>query len=191
MSQTSPEGRRYIAPLLRVKGREAEGVRLSSLSHHHLAMMDFMLANPQLPMWAVASHFNRTQAWVSTVVNSDLFQAHLHERRKLMEDSQREALKDKLFNITTRGLDALYQGLDDDEVSVSEKRAITRLGLEASGFLAKAVAPATQVVVNNNNQNDNREVNVSAVEEARQRILNKSKLANALAVASLETKPVD
>lgn len=178
----SPQGRKYIAPLLRVKGKELEGVQIASLSHHHLAIMDFMLTNPQVPMWAVASHFNRTQAWLSTVVNSDLFQAHFHERRQLMEQSQAEAIKDKLFNMASKGLDKLIGGLDDDEVSVSEKRAITRLGLEASGMLSNAKGPQTQVVVNNNNSNDVKAVNMTAVEEARQRILTKSKLANALAV---------
>lgn len=184
----SPQGRKYIAPLIRVKGKELEGVQISSLSHHHLAIMDFMLTNPQVPLWAVASHFNRTQAWLSTVINSDLFQAHFHERRQLMEQSQAEAIKDKLFNMASKGLDKLIGGLDDDEVSVSEKRAITRLGLEASGMLSNNKGPSTQVVVNNNNTQDVKAVNMTAVEEARQRILNKSKLANALAVGAIATE---
>lgn len=180
----SPQGRKYIAPLLRVKGKELEGVQLSSLSHHHLAIMDFMLANPQVPLWAVATHFNRTQGWLSTVINSDLFQAHFHQRRQLIEGAQAEAIRDKLFNLTSNGLDKLLHGLEDEEVSVSEKRAITRLGLEAAGMMG-VKGPQTQVVVNNNNTQDNREANISAVEQARQRILNKSKLANSLALGQV------
>lgn len=171
------EERKYIAPLLRIDG---EGVQLKKLSHHHLALMDFILAHPTLPQWAVAKEFGRTQAWISTVMNSDLFQAHLHERRKLIEDAQREAIKDRLFRITGKGLDALSEAIDDDETSVAEKRAITRMALDAQGFMQTGRSNAAQVIVNNNNTAQAlaaTDENRSRINEARERILNQSKLA--------------
>lgn len=176
----SENERKYIAPLLRIDG---EGVQLKKLSHHHLALMDFMLAHPTLPMWSVAAEFRRTQAWVSTVVNSDLFQAHLHERRRVMEDSQREAIKDRLYRAATNGMDKLIGALEDDETSVAEKRAITRMALDAQGFMQSGRSATAQVIVNNNNTAQAlaaSEQNKNQINAARERILNQSRLAQTL-----------
>jgi hypothetical protein len=172
--------RKYIAPLLRIDG---EGVQIHKLSHHHLAVMDYMLANPQVPLWAVAKHFHRTQAWLSTVINSDLFQAHMHERRKLMEDSQREAIRDRLFRATESGMDSMIAALADEEVSVAEKRAITRMSLEAQGFFTSGKAQNATVVVNNNNVAQalqTSDENKSRIQQARERILSQSRNAQLL-----------
>lgn len=172
--------RKYIAPLLRIDG---DGVQLKKLSHHHLAIMDYMLTHPTLPLWHVAEEFNRSQAWLSTVINSDLFQAHLHERRKLMEDAQREALSAKLFAAASNGMDKLIGALDDDETSVAEKRAITRMALESQGMLQTGRQQAASVIVNNNNTaqalaaTDDNKARVNA---ARERILQQSRMAQQL-----------
>lgn len=172
--------RKYIAPLLRIDG---EGVQLKSLSHHHLAVMDYMLAHPTLPLWHVAKEFNRTQAWLSTVINSDLFQAHMHERRKLMEDAQRACLADKLFQAASTGMDKLNAALDDDETSVAEKRAITRMALESQGMLTSGRTQTASIVVNNNNTAQAlsaTEENKAKVNAARDRILAQSRMAQQL-----------
>jgi hypothetical protein len=170
--------RAYIAPLLR--SATGEGVQIKTLRHQHLALMDYMLANPTVPMWAVANHFGRTQAWLSTIVNSDLFQAHMHERRKLIEDDQQRHINAKLFSAASQGLDALIAGISDDEVSISEKRAITRLALEASGQIGNKSGPS--VVVNAVAQSSTA-ANSDAVNAARERILQQSRLASTVGVA--------
>jgi hypothetical protein len=145
--------------------------------------MDYMLANPTVPLWAVANHFERQQAWISTVINSDLFVAHMHERRKLIETAQRDALNAQLFDISARGLSKLYGALDDEEVSVAEKRAITRLGLDAQGFLTSAKSNAASVVINNSNSAQalsQSEDNKDRINQARQRILEQSRNAQLL-----------
>lgn len=176
MSTSVPQERHYVAPLIRNR-ETGEGVQVKTLRNIHLAIMDFMLANPGIPQWAVANHFGKTQSWLSTIVNSDLFQLHYHERRKLIEDDQRRAINSKIFEMADKGLTKLIAGLDDDEVSVSEKRAITRLALEAQGALAHG-SKAPAVVVNNNTQvNNEQTANVDAVNAARERILQQSKIA--------------
>lgn len=170
--------RKYIAPLLRIDG---EGVQIQKLSHHHLAIMDFMLANPTVPQWALAKQFNRTQAWVSTVVNSDLFQAHLHERRKLIEDAQRENINSRLFSLSEKGLSHLSDAMDDEGTSVAEKRAITRMSLEAQGVFNNSRTAAAHIVVNNNNTANAQAVNddnKARINAARQRILQQSRNAS-------------
>ena len=152
MSTSVPQERHYVAPLIRNR-ETGEGVQVKTLRNIHLAIMDFMLANPGIPQWAVANHFGKTQSWLSTIVNSDLFQLHYHERRRLIEDDQRRAINSKIFEMADKGLTKLIAGLDDDEVSVSEKRAITRLALEAQGALAHG-SKAPAVVVNNNTKKE-------------------------------------
>lgn len=173
-SNTSPQGRTYIAPLLRIDG---EGVQLAKLSHHHLAIMDFMLANPRVPMWAVANEFNRTQAWLSTVVHSDLFQAHMQERRRLIEDDQRQSINHRLFVAAEKGLDSMINALDDDEVSVAEKRAISELALKAQGYFDSGKSGTTIQV--NTQVNNDAAVKTSAVQQARERILSRTSEAKA------------
>jgi hypothetical protein len=172
--------RQYIAPLLRI---DSAGVQVSKLSHHHLALMDYMLANPTLPQWAVAQHFKRTQAWISTVINSDLFQAHMHERRRLIEDGQRESMNAKLFAMSSRGLDKMMSALDDDETSVAEKRAITRMGLDAQGYMANGKGQSPTVNINNSvtaQALSASDENKDRIQAARDRILNQSRNAQLL-----------
>lgn len=175
MSQSPTAERHYVAPLIRNR-ETGEGVQIKTLRNLHLSIMDFMLANPGLPQWAVANHFGKTQSWLSTIVNSDLFQLHYHERRKLIEDDQRRAINSKIFEMADKGLDKLIAGLDDEEVSVSEKRAITRLALEAQGALAHG-SKGPAVVIQNNQTQTQATANVDAVNAARERILQQSKIA--------------
>jgi hydroxylamine reductase (hybrid-cluster protein) len=55
---------------------------IKKLSFAHEGLMNSMLANPQ---WTYADHavaLGYTQAWVSQIVNSDMFQAELHSRAR-------------------------------------------------------------------------------------------------------------
>lgn len=135
-----------------------EVYQLKKLSHRHHAIMDFMLANPQLPMHAIAEHFGVTQAWLSTVRHSDLFKARLAERRQLMDQDQAHRIGSKLQTLAEKGIDALCDIVDDEEQTADAKLNATKTALEAIGFLGKGAQqasgaqsqqPAVQVTINN------------------------------------------
>lgn len=120
-----------------------EVYQLKKLSHRHHAIMDFMLANPTLPMSKVAEHFGVTQAWLSTVRHSDLFKARLAERRMMMDQDQAHRIGSKLQTLAEKGIDALCDVVKDEEQTADAKLNATKTALEAIGFLGKTAAPAS------------------------------------------------
>jgi hypothetical protein len=146
----------------------AEGnvVQLQRLTHRHLAIMDFMLANPVVPMSQVAVHFKVSQAWLSTVRNSDLFVARLNERRKLMDEDQAYRIGTKMAALAEKGIDAMSGIMEDVDQSATVKLDATKTALETLGFLGKNAQPAApqQAPVQVN-------IGMSAFESAREKAM--------------------
>lgn len=128
---------------------EGNVVQLKSLNHRHHAIMDWMLANPHRRLGECAQELGVTQAWLSTVINSDLFKARLALRREAIEDEQHRRLNARLLDIAEDGLEALHDHVRDGEIDPKTKQDITRMSLEAIGILGKRGA-GTQVTINNN-----------------------------------------
>lgn len=142
--------------------------QLTDISHTHEAIMNFMIAAPQLPLRDVAAHFGYTQAWLSTLIHSDLFQARLREKQGLVMSGIAEDLTAKLKAVADVGIEKIAQQLETSEdprfLLESTKLALTHLG-----FGAKPAAGA----VNVNAQNVQQVFVASAadLEAARGRIL--------------------
>lgn len=168
--------RQYTAPLLKTSHRSdedrAKAPQLTRLSTHHLYMMDYILSNPLLSLGEVATALNRTQAWVSTVYHSDLFQTVYQSRRALIQQNHNEMLSARLSTLVHNGLDTLVDALAKDTTPLNNKQQITELGLKAIGVLGQKGQPVANVQVNvQNNNNGERSEMQLAVQEARQRIL--------------------
>lgn len=123
---------------------------LKRLSHTHLAIMDYMLANPGLPLAEVARHFGYTQSWLSTMIHTDVFQAGFRERREKWIAVHDGRLAAKLHEVAEASLDTLLGILQDENNRPSPAAAneITKTALSALGFTSQKVAPATAVQVN-------------------------------------------
>lgn len=175
-------GRSYINPIYKPDG---SSYQLAALRPRHLAIMDFMLAHVTLPYGQIAARFGVTPAWLSTVVNSDLFQAKLNERRSLMETRQRELMGEKLLTIADKSLNALNDALDDEEVGVKTKLEISKTALTALGYLGsgkretQTQGPITNVAVSVSVADD-------AIRAARERLLSGAQ-AGRIAPALLES----
>lgn len=173
MSQNKASQNKVVPMPLRSPGG-ANAAQLQRLKPLHLSIMDYMLAHPQLPMSALAAHFDKSLSWVSTVTNTDIFQAQLAERRAQIQSLVDAEIKDKALGLARKGLDALSDAMDDEATSVAMKHTITRTGLEVMGYLGKG---GPSVTVNNNTQNNtvvNDPTVVDAVAEARKRILERA-----------------
>lgn len=170
-------GRRVIAPLLTKHGTVGTVCQIKRLSEKHMAMMDYMLANPAASMLEIAKAFSVSLAWFSTVRNSDLFRQTYNERRRVISERQQEIVSEQLSSLANKGMARLADALDDEETGVGTVISITKLALEHSG-LSQAKA-STSVVVNNTTTNTAiitaDDEKTAAIQAARARIMAKAK----------------
>lgn len=146
---TGPNGLPYVDGFLESNGNV---VQLKTLRPRHHSIMDFMLANPRAPYGAVAAEFGVTQAWLSTVINSDIFRAQLAARRSLMDDHVNRDIVTRLQTLAKKGLTEMEAILDDEEVSASTKLEVAKTSLTALGYLGNKGASPVQVNIQTNNQ---------------------------------------
>lgn len=168
MADQSPLGNNYVAGFLSVAGT---GVQLKSLRPKHHAIMDYIIANPSVPYGEVATIFSVTPAWLSTVINSDLFQTQLYERRRLMDQAITASITDKLGKLAEKTLDHLNDAIDDEEVSITTKLDVAKTALQAMGFLGPkggGINAGPTVQINTTNQTIS--VADSAIQQAHQRL---------------------
>jgi len=136
--------RNYVEPL-QVEGN---AVQLKRLRPRHQAIMDYLLASPTTKYSAVAEYFHVTPAWLSSVINSDLFQAQLNRRRAMMDDQTHRGITEQLTELATSSLAHLQIAIEDSEVDPSLKHNIAKTALEAAGFLGKSAASAPSIQIN-------------------------------------------
>lgn len=106
---------------------------LQKLSVKHDAIMQWLIANPQLSLSTCAIQFGITQAWLSTVIHSDIFQSKYRELLQGQYDERILPLRDKLVGVTARALDRVSEKLDtceDPELLLD----VASKGLKALGF---------------------------------------------------------
>lgn len=120
---------------------------IQRIRYTHDAMIDIILANPELSQREIAARFGYSENWVSRIFCSDAFAARLEQRKKETVDPV------VIFNLEER-----MKGLASTAVEViSERLATTRnpelamkaldISSRALGFGARNAAP---VQVNNN-----------------------------------------
>lgn len=169
MSEQSPLGNNYVAGFLTAQG---QGVQLKSLRPKHHAIMDHLIANPSAKYGDVAAIFGVTPAWLSTVINSDLFQTQLCERRRLMDQALTANISDRLGRLAEKSLSELEDAIDDEEVSINTKLDVAKTALSALGFLGPKGGGIAAGPTVNIQTNTNQTITVvdSAIQQAHQRL---------------------
>lgn len=127
--------------------RDSRMPLIQKVSYTHDAMIDLIIANPNISQGEIAAAFGYTEPWVSIIFNSDAFKERLAERKsELVDPVIRATLEEKFKALADLGTQV-----------VLEKLAATRdpkLGLRALEITSKALgygakAPAqTAVQVN-------------------------------------------
>jgi hypothetical protein len=140
----------------------SDGNAIAKLSIRHEAIMHFLMANPTVKLGDVADHFGMTQAWLSSVIHSDAFQAKLKENTNIAFHTTVLPIREKMTLLAHQALDQVMDRLpmetDVKTISGVASDVLDRLGF---GTKSSAIAPqGTQVNV---------QVNVlrSELEEAR------------------------
>lgn len=93
-------------------GTQSAAGAIATVSYTHDAMIDLIIARPQIKQNELAKHFGYTEPWVSRILNSDAFQARLSARKTEMVDPTILATVDeKLRTAASLSLDVVIEKL--------------------------------------------------------------------------------
>lgn len=124
---------------------------LKSLSHTHVAIVDYMLANPQIALGDVAKHFGYTQPWLSQIIHSDAFQNMLKEKEGHVFHHTVLPIREKMTQVAHMALDKTLHLLPQ-ETEVRTASEIAGDMLDRLGYGSKPVGPGgVQVNIQQNN----------------------------------------
>lgn len=143
--------------------------QIKKLSWWHESIIDWMLLNPQGRLADAAVHFTVTQAWLSIIVNSDLFRARLTIRRAEMANEVGSTVIEKLSGIAGQALESIAEKIEKEKTKIplGELRETATMALEALGYGAKSAGPQNANVYNFNGPTH---VSRDVLESARQRM---------------------
>lgn len=131
----------------------APRVELQNISHVHEAIMNWMLVNPDKSLKQCAAEFGYTQAWLSTMIHSNLFQARLKEKQEQVFSGVATNINEKLVAGANMGMEKLVEHLEKSEDPKFIKETTTMM-LDKLGFGASlrvgAPAPGNVSNVQNN-----------------------------------------
>jgi hypothetical protein len=120
---------------------------IRKLSYTHDALIDMMIARPELSQGALALHFGYTQGWLCQVMASDAFRARLAERKDALVDPiLRLEIEERLKGMMERSMQILMDQLSGPSATVPYQLAIR--ALEVSSKAAGFGARQTKVDVN-------------------------------------------
>lgn len=127
------------------------------VNNWHQALSDFMIQHPEMRAYDVALVFGVTEAWLSTVKNSDAFKQFHDARRKEHFDRISTTVVDKVQALAEISVDELTARVETEreDMSVQALHDVSKLALQALGFGGRQ--PQVQI-------NDNRQVVVGDTE---------------------------
>lgn len=134
-------------PLAVADGAKESGRGIQRVKYTHDAMIDLMLMRPEISQHDIALYFNYSEGWVSSVINSDAFQARLAERKtEVVDPSIRQSVEDRMNTLAHQSLDIVQKKL---KVTENPDLAIKALELSTKA-LGLGARPDKQTQVTNN-----------------------------------------
>lgn len=121
------------------------GVELKKLNYRHEAILIWLLENPDRKLGDCARELNYTQAWLSTVINSDMFQ-ELYKRR--CEERGQIAIHstiNRLGRISALALEQIERKLEAGAVSEKFLLDVSSQTLDRLGFSKPTAEQAPHV----------------------------------------------
>lgn len=116
--------------------------RLKRISYTHDALIDLILAHPELDQNELAAHFGYTPGWISNILASDAFQLKMAQRREEVIDPDLKATLEERFRaLVIRSLNVLQAKLNAPVVSDNVALRAAELGAKALGLGGHASPP--------------------------------------------------
>lgn len=129
-------------------------VQIKKVSHKHAMIMNWMVLNPDQSLRACADHFGVSQAWLSVVIHSDVFQAEFQQKLKNISARVAESIPEKLRAVADIALDKLAEKVaeseDPDFILDAADKALHRMGY-APASARNGYGAGSQVNVQQNN----------------------------------------
>lgn len=122
-------------------GELVNGVKKTGWRHD--ALIDIMIAEPQLQQRELAKIFDRTEAWISTLINSDAFQARLAERREeVVNPDIAASVEERLRALADISLQRLIEKIATPVQVVSDQFLLDTAKMSTASLGYGARAPA-------------------------------------------------
>lgn len=129
----------------------AESNAIAKVGWTHDAIIDVIVARPEVTQTELCAEFGYTQGWMSRVINSDAFQHRLSERKaELVNPVVTQGLNEKLRAISSRSADVILDALDVPNPPKALAVEALRVSARAAHYGARQT-PAVQVNVQQNN----------------------------------------
>lgn len=99
----------------------------NGLNNKHIAIAQHMVAHPEHSQRQLSNIFGVTEAWLSLVIRSNVFQVTLERERRLAQDQtlakrakRLEVIDEKVLNNLERGLDMQMDALNDPHTELRD-----------------------------------------------------------------------
>ena len=112
---------------------------IKKVSHKHEAILDMMLANPQMKLRDIAREMGVSQSWLSCIIHSDAFQRKLSERQEEIFNATLMPLKDKIAGAAAVAVEKLSEGVESASPVTDREFVLdaTEKLLKAAGFTGR------------------------------------------------------
>lgn len=124
---------------------------IQKVRYTHEAMIEMIITNPAVSQGELARTFGFSDAWISTVINSDAFQAKLAlVKEELINPELRIQLNERFRALATRSVQVLMEKLSKPVDQVSDQIALRAAELGAKALGLGGNAPPQTLIVNSN-----------------------------------------
>lgn len=121
--------------------------QIATLNHTHQRILDWLILNPDKTLRECADSMGYTQAWLSTVIHSDVFQLQLRQMNAEVHARVCGSVPEKLAALADIGIEKLTDMLAKSEDPVFVANTTDKL-LHRMGYAPKATPVVTGTTVN-------------------------------------------
>lgn len=161
---------------------------------YYEAIIDMMISNPDMQLQEIAEKIGRSRAYLSSIVNSDMFKAAYRKRREEFGEKHDAAISMRLAKVAIGSLDAILDKLEKkkDTIPISALTSMAGSALKNLGYGVES-PPAASVNLNVNNGTQvvlPATVTAKDIEEARMAVRqHQQAIVQGAATPLLELKP--
>ncbi len=132
----------------------AQSVQIKSVRPWHEQIVDWMLQNPHLTQGECALFFSKTETWLSSVVNSDLFREYKSRRFADHQENVSHSVIERVSGLAGLSLEVLQERIKEERADIPLGIVLdsATLMLKSMGFGPK-VGPAAPTATINLNLN--------------------------------------
>ena len=135
------EARTPSAPL---QGTASAALAVARVNYTHDAMIDLIIARPDISQNELAKHFGYSVGWVSRVRNSDAFLARLAERKgDIVDPALVLSVEEKLRAVVDKSAEIILEKLQTTQSADMAFKALDVAG-KLAGYGARNTGPVVQ-----------------------------------------------